>query len=139
MIALVLAACGRPSEQSLVAQFPRVRPALDTLRAMAKQDTTAVRIAPDLVDPPSLTSKRWNRYRELFARVHSNDGLTRTADGVMITIEGSGLAVSGTSIGYAHFATPPSPAQVRPTLAETPAGFRMYRHLDAGWYLYLDR
>jgi hypothetical protein len=139
MIALVLAACGPPSEQSLVEQFPRVRPALDTLCTMAKQDTIAVRIAPDFVDPPSLTPERWNRYRELFARVHSDGGLSRTADGVMITIESSGLAVSGTSIGYAHFPTPPSATQVRPTLAGTPAGSRMYRHLDAGWYLYLDR
>jgi hypothetical protein len=138
----MITACGRPSEQTLVDQFPTVRPTLDTLRAMAEEDTSLVRIARDFVDPPSptFTTARWNRYRQLLERLHSEAGLTRMPDHVVdIAIGTSGLAVSGSSNGYIYFPTPPSPAQIRPTLADTPAGSTSYRLLSGGWYLYMRR
>jgi len=109
---------------------------------MAEEDTSVVRIARDFVDPPSpaFTTARWNRYRELFERLHSEAGLTRKPDHVVdITIGSSGLAVSGSSNGYIYFPRPSSPAEVRSTLKNTPAGSTAYRHLDGGWYLYLRR
>ena len=139
---LPLTGCGLPSEQSLVDRFPTVRPTLDTLRAMAAEDTSVVRVARDFVDPPSpaFTVGRWNRYRELFARVGSEHGLTRMTDGeVQIAIGSSGLSVSGSSNGYIYFPSPPSPEQVRPTLAGGRAGATYYRHLNGGWYLFLSR
>lgn len=117
---------------------------MDTIKAMSDEDSLFARIALDFIDPigvpPPMPIRRWERYRELFRRVHSDAGLVRRYDGsVLIFGRESGILGNGATYSYVYFPTAPSAEKVLPRLSVARPGSQFFRLLGGKWYLEQDR
>jgi hypothetical protein len=152
---LALSACGlfqsHPSDRALLAEFRAERADLERLVALARDDgqldrisyewfrtgTGSVRRRPS---PGLLDAARWNEYRRLFHRLHLEEGVANGRDGIYLERSVSGLAISGSSKGFALLRARPD--DECPSLDHIPREDRSrdscYRHLDGDWYLFLD-
>lgn len=141
---LAAVACTRDSvERAAVDQFQTRRPTLDTIKAMSDEDSAFPRIASDFIEPiivPPMPERRWERYRELFRRVHSDGGLERRYDGSVLIFEReSGILGTGATYSYVYFPTAPPPEKVLTRLSVARPGSQFLRSLGGKWYLEQDR
>jgi hypothetical protein len=155
-IALAAASCGLlgslPSDAELEAVFAQRRAQFETLAAMAEENHSVVRIAPDFTwlqdnvawpRPDSqlgFSRERWDQYRNLFRELGLEAGVARTQDypDVLFLIASSkGLVTGGSDKGYVlSRATLPSEDR---SLDAVPRenGVPLFKHLEGGWYLYV--
>jgi hypothetical protein len=141
-------ACGRsshPTDASLRQTFSNHRAEFTELREMAAVDSQYTRIAPSWlrkgpgqnVSTDSLPAGRIERYRELFAAVHSDLGVWQMKDECAFPISSMGIVSHGSSKGLAYRSTPPK-TQVGSLEDVTGKGV-WYVPIGDGWYVYLDR
>jgi hypothetical protein len=148
-------ACGEhPTDDQLIARFKRERASFERLRDMFVADRTLGRVAPDFTRPvnffsggplpsdPPVTSQRLAEYHGLFEHLGLESGVEGYDDKEEIFFHASsmGLAVSGSSKGYAYLAS--RPALMTNSLDDywSPDGtsFTAFRPIEGRWYLYFD-
>ena len=150
----VLTACSSaPSDRELENAFQRDRQGLEELRAMMDSDSAIRAIRTDWLGPMkggteypgerggTIDSQRWDQYRKLFRQLGLRGGISRATEGpceFYFGSYGSGLAISGTSKGYAYCAGVPSPIVQHLDGGEVSAKTLTYRALHDNWYLYYE-
>jgi hypothetical protein len=112
---------------------------------MSDVDDTVVRVAPTFTfpeNPTGLSDERWDEYRALFRKLGSSNGICRYEKEhpgvVYVLYSDQGLAVGGSSKGYAY-----SPYPLEPTyesLDRSPTDLASndyaYKRIDDHWYIF---
>lgn len=149
VVVLLFSGCAaqHPSDDVLIANFQSHKSQFDQLLQMFIADKGLGRVAKDFTRPANpaeigVTPERLAEYRKLFTTLGLRSGIEGydPKDTVTFYASTQGLAVSGSSKGFAYLKEPPK------ILVDKLDGYRsadgrsftVYRHLEGNWYLYLD-
>ena len=152
----------KPSDLDPEGRFAAHRAELEQIVGMMETDKQMSRIANDFLwrqdtvawpRPESewgITQARWNRYKQLFGRVGSENGAVRAekSSDVEIMIHSWGIVPSGGSISFLHCGEPAGsfrhtvvPCFEKPTANEgnkdnTSGEAYRFKRLDKDWFIY---
>lgn len=126
-------------EAELAKHFLSRDPDLETLMAMAEDDETLTRIAPDFTwtqdttawprPTPGLPAKRWDAYRALFKSAAVPDGMFRSRDfpnAIFFIADTGGTLFGGWGAGYVF-----SPDEL-----PSESGRYVFRPVEPQWYIW---
>jgi hypothetical protein len=136
-----------PTDAAMLAHFAKVRPALDELVGMLRDDPAITRLAADFTrpDPAPLTAARLATYRSRLDDAGITHGISRRGDAVFFLVSTRGLAISGSGKGFVSSASADPDAIVvdgdldAATAALADKDVLLQRPVAAGWWLQLDR
>jgi hypothetical protein len=146
-----LSACAsganHPADEALLSNFRSHRADFERLLQMFLADKGLGRVAPDFTRPDAPQSvgvapERISEYRNLFKKLGLTAGIEgyEEKDHVWFHASTYGLAVTGSSKGYAHLKQ--RPALVVGSLDSyrhrDSRSFVVFRHIEGDWYLYFD-
>lgn len=165
LLTLAQAAAPLPSDIGLLDQprladeFKASETELESLRKMADADAGLIRIAVDFTwqkdnshwprNDTGLTPERWSEYRALFAKLHVQEGLVRSADfpgAIFFVIKAKGLCVAGSSSGFVYSERSLAPVSETPVSAldaeaRSHAGagkVYAFHQLKPNWYAFYE-
>lgn len=94
------------SDAAMLAQFAKVRPALEELVVMIRQDSAIQRLAPDFTrpDPAPIPPERLADYRQRLQRAGVAHGFSHYGDTIEFIVSTRGLAISGSGKSFVHAA-----------------------------------
>jgi len=138
--------------------FLRNLSGLETLRAMAEEDSHVVRIAADFTwldstvawPRPNLgfSNERWDSYKALFKKLSLPEGLVRDQDfpgAIFFIAESHGRCVGGLSAGYVYSPGPLSPdvdfpkeGLIAAIAKSTRQNAIVFQHLKDNWYAFYE-
>jgi hypothetical protein len=135
-----------PSDAAMLAQFAKVRPALDELVAMIRQDRAIQRLAPDFTrpDPAPITPERLADYRERLQRAGVAHGLSHYGETIEFIVSTRGIAISGSGKSFVHAEHADTDATVvdgdldAAVDALTDKDVLLQRKIVGDWWLQLD-
>lgn len=136
-----------PTDAAMLAQFAKVRPALEELTTMVEADPAIERLAPDFTRPEPLpiSPQRLADYRARLASAGIAHGFSHYGDAIEFIVSTQGLSISGSGKSFVHASGPHDDATVvdgdLDAAAATPAGkdALLQRRIDDHWWLQLDR
>lgn len=139
--------CFRPSDQELIDKFEQNQTNFQTLLDMFLSDKGLERVDYDWTSPDNpqdvgVSPERIAEYHQYFDKLGLPNGIIGFGkkDNISFPIASCGIAVSGTSQGYAYVQTIPE------LLVDSIEDYRhgkfesyiIYRHIVGNWYLYYD-
>lgn len=136
-----------PSDAALVENFRSHRSGFEQLLGMFVADRGLGRVAYDFTRPENaetvgVNGDRLRAYRELFDELGLSAGIEGYGEKDLVLFHAStyGLAVSGSSKGYAYLKERPALVVDDLDKYRSPDGrsFTAYRHVEGDWYLYFD-
>lgn len=151
--------CGEkehPTDAVLIENFNVHRGEFEELLQMFKADRSLGRVGDGFTRTASFVEKctgpnAWNgkeievtkerlaAYEQLFIKLGLRGGIEGYCekDQVVFIASSKGLAMSGSSKGYAHFVNPPKLIVDSLDTYRSPDEVTTFRHIDGNWYLYL--
>jgi hypothetical protein len=143
--ALVLTGCGMSPENSLRRAYPQNKNTLIELLHMQLEDPQLVRIAPSFTRLDSdwswprenvgISPDRWDTYRRLFRQANIVDGIQFDHGYLFYFAASEGLAIGGTSRGYAY--TKVLPKVVVDHLSDCPSQEGVcFVKMEPDWYIF---
>lgn len=141
-----------PSDCELIIRFNRNEVDFNRLIAMSDTDDNMSRIAYDFTwvkssfqhaSESEFSKERWNEYTQLFTKLGIGDGLLKPSKGNVVYLSASsrGLAIGGSSKGYAFSATPLTPEfdslDDKAVLREN-GGKYIYKKIKDNWYIFYE-
>lgn len=135
-----------PTDAAMLAQFAKVRPALEELVVMIGQDQGIQRLAPDFTrpDPAPITPKRLADYRRRLQAAGIAHGFSHYGDAIEFIVSTRGLAISGSAKSFVHATEPDPDATVvggdldAAVNALTDKDVLLQRKIVDDWWLQLD-
>jgi hypothetical protein len=143
--ALVLTACGMPQENALRKAYSQNKNALVELLHMQLEDPRLVRIAPSFTrldtdwswprENIGISQDRWDKYRRLFRQANIADGIQRDHGYLFYFVASEGLAIGGTSRGFAY--TTALPTIIVDHLSDCPREESVcFVKVEPDWYIF---
>ena len=149
-ITAVLLGCGRlnhPSDQELIDNWRAHKSEFQQLLQMFIADKGLGRVAPDFTRPENpinvgVTQERLKAYRNLFNTLGLSAGVEGYDEKETIWFHAStqGLAVSGSSKGYAYLSKKPVllVENLEKYWSTDGKSFTAFKLIEGNWYLYFD-
>lgn len=135
-------------DQEMIENFELYKQDFERLRSMILEDSRLERVDMDWTSPADpasagVTLDRIETYRELCRRIGVRRGIEAfdpTRRRIHFLASTQGLSISGSCKGYAWLADPPMQLEgsLDGLLERAQNSFTAYRHLEGGWFLYLD-
>jgi hypothetical protein len=136
-----------PTDDTLLANFQSHKTEFNQLLQMFFADKGLGRVAKEFTRPANpadvkVTAERLSEYRQLFNKLDLRAGIEGYGQKDVITFYAStqGLAVSGSSKGFAYLKDPPKLLVEKLDGYRSPDGksFTAFRHIEGNWYLFLE-
>jgi hypothetical protein len=139
--------CYYPSDQELIDRFDQNRADFQALLGMFLSDEGLERVDYDWTRPDNpqdvgVSPERITQYRQYFDKLGLPKGVIGFGkkDNISFPVASCGIAVSGTSQGYAYVQA--TPELLVDSIENYHHGkfesYTIYRHLSGNWYLYYD-
>ena len=138
-----------PSDEDLIKLFPKNRPALEQLKAMAESDGP-IHFLSDWMEPKDVLARRrinesrLSEYQRLLKNVKWGLSVGIRSDShtnILVTVYAWGFSIgSSGEVGYAYLPIFPKAEQVLPSLDykyDKEHSYKIfYRHIEGHWYLF---
>ena len=136
-----------PTDATMLAQFARVRPSLESIVGMTELDPGIERLAPDFTrpEPAPIGPERLADYRARLLAAGITHGLSHYGDTVEFIVSTQGLAISGSGKSFVHSEHADPDATVieddldKAVDALADKDVLLQRRIGEHWWLQLDR
>lgn len=135
------------TDAELIENFQSHKEQFNQLLQMFLADKGLYRVGPDFTHPEDaqkvgIGREKLIEYRRIFGDLNLPHGVGKTEDEeiVWFNVSAQGLAVTGSSKGYAYAKSPPKLIvdSLETYWSKDGRSFTAFRHIEGNWYLYFD-